>query len=129
MIIWLAYRRSCQYGGALENETRNVEHLLDADSNPHALIQRVNDYCALPESIRMERGHQFVIEPFAMETAKHSSGGGGCFYDAKYVIVQAPTLEFLNCGPSWQRLRRRSLLWGADGGSLRENLGAGITPN
>ena len=93
MTIWLAYRKSYQYGGALEGETRSVEHLLDADSDPHVLIQRVNAYCALPESIRMERGHQFVIEPFATESAKHSSGGGGCFYDAKYVIVQAPTLK------------------------------------
>lgn len=90
--VWLAYRVSYQYSGALEDTTRTVERLLDADSEQFALIQRVNAYFARPETIRGERAI-LEIEPFRTESETVHGGGGGCFYDAKLVIRPAPRLE------------------------------------
>lgn len=92
MTVWLAYRASRQYGGALEDTTRIVECLLDADCNQFELIKRANAHFALPETIRSERGNKLEIKPFRLESEVVHGGGGGCFYDAKLVIRPAPTL-------------------------------------
>lgn len=90
--IYLAYRVSTHhhYG---ESESKTHEHLLDADADLAALVNRVNEHFALPSTIRGERGTQHrIVAPSLHSTPTYMPGGGGTDYTARIEIRQAPTL-------------------------------------
>ena len=97
MRIWLAYRCSHRYGGALEGATEDHEQLIDADSDAHRLRRRVNLHFALPSVIDFERGNRFEIPAFALKTERMHGGGGGCSYYAWIELREAPRVTTQVC--------------------------------
>lgn len=92
--LWLAYRHSYMYGGALEGSSETREELLDADTDPVRLTRRVNAHFALPETIRAERGRKHIIPDLALKSPSLAAYGGGAHSDVWLEIRQAPTLKF-----------------------------------
>ena len=91
-MIYLAYRVSTHhhYG---ESASETHEHLIDADADQFALIERVNAHFALPSTISSERGTRHEIPAFAMHSKPtYTPGGGGTDYTARIEIRAAPTL-------------------------------------
>jgi len=90
--VWLAYRVSHLYGGAYEDGTENVEHLIDADPNALALTRRLNEHFAHPDTVRYERGNVLQIPAFATKSNRVHGSGGGCSYYAHLELRKAPRL-------------------------------------
>jgi len=92
-MIYLVYRCSYLYGGALESATESREHLIDADTNLTELRDRVNAYFASPEQMRLERGKKHELPAFAMKSESMYSSGGGCAAQSWLEIRHAPTVK------------------------------------
>jgi hypothetical protein len=90
--VYLAYRCSHLFGGAMDGTTEDREHLVDADADQHALVRRVNAHFATPEQMRFERGIKHEIPAFAMKSERQFGGGGGCSTYSWLEIREAPRL-------------------------------------
>lgn len=91
-MIYLAYYVSTHHHYGESGATQH-EHLVDADADQFALIRRVNEHYALPETIRSHRGTRHEIPAFASKSKPTYCGGGGGTDFTSYVeIRRAPTL-------------------------------------
>lgn len=91
-MIYLAYRVSTHYHYG-ESASETHKHLIDADVDLQALIERVNEHFALPSTIRGERGTKHEIPLLSMHSVPtYMPGGGGTDYTAHIEIRESPTL-------------------------------------
>lgn len=93
--FWLAYRVS-HLSGDGHSETR--EHLLDADTDPNVLRERVNSHFALPKILRSERNDLMQIPAFARSSPEFQGQGGGAWYRKHIELREAPILATYTCG-------------------------------